>query len=142
MSNGCGGCLYCDFPYEAQLPVKTDKGYETRLFESIDDIWDVIDLIIRETRELNKIEGNEFDLNSNIIAQIPFFACSNNLIDSNHSRMINQYVYCTDLGTPAYPGSFGEQPARWIQFFFIIKNALAKKQKKMYDEEKRKVKNG
>ena len=138
MSDGCGGCLYCDFPYEAQLPVKTDKGYETRLFESIDDIWDVIDLIIKETRELNETTGKGFDVNKNIITQIPFFACFNHLIDPSYSKLIEQYLYCTETGTPAYPGSYGEQPVKWVKLFFIIKNAIAKKQAMIQEKEKKK----
>ena len=138
MSDGCGGCLYCDFPYEAQLPVKTDKGYETRLFESIDDIWDVIDLIIKETRELNETTGKGFDVNKNIITQIPFFACFNHLIDPSYSKLINKYLYCVETGTPAHEGCYSQQPARWVQYFFIIKNAMAKKQKMIQEKAKKK----
>ena len=53
---------------------------------------------------------------------------------------MNRYIYCTETGTPAFSGSYGEQPAKWVQYFFIIKNALAKKEKRKYDEMNRKAK--
>ena len=46
--------ILCEFPYEAQLPVKTENGYETREFKSQDDVWAVIDLIAQETKEFNE----------------------------------------------------------------------------------------
>ena len=137
MSDGCGGCQYCDFPYEAQLPVKTDKGYEKRTFNNKDDVWAVIDLIAKETKSFNKKKGKEFDVTLSIISQIPFFACMNSVRDKEYLKLLNKYLYCTETGTPAYLGSYGEQPARWVEHFFIIKNALAKKEKQMHDKIKR-----
>ena len=136
MSESCGGCQYCEFPYEAQLPVKVNGNYEIREFKSKEDIWSVIDLIIEETIELNKVQGNEFDITSNVKAQIPFFTCFNHIRDKKYTKLINRYVYSIETGTPAYKGSYGEQPAKWIEYFFIIKHALAKKEKDMYDKVK------
>ena len=113
MSDGCGGCPYCDFPYEAQLPVKTENGYETREFRSQDDIWVVIDLIAQETKEFNE--------------------------DEKYMKLLNKYLYCTETGTPAHSGSYGEQPARWVQYFFIIKNAMAKKMNNVKEKAKKDV---
>ena len=140
MSDGCGGCQYCEFPYEAQLPVRTDKGYEKRTFNNKDDVWAVIDLIAQETKSFNKNKGGDFDVNLSIISQIPFFACMNSVRDNAYLKLINQYIYCTETGTPAYSGSYGEQPARWVEHFFIIKNALAKKEKQMHEKAKREAK--
>ena len=127
MSDGCGGCPYCEFPYEAQIPVNTGNGYETREFRSQDDVWAVIDLIAQETKEFNEEKGKEFDVAKSIATQIPFFACFNHVRDENHLKLMNKYIYCTETGTPAHSGDYGEQPARWVQYFFIIKNAMAKK---------------
>ena len=140
MSESCGGCQYCEFPYEAQLPVKVNGNYEIREFKSKEDIWSVIDLIIEETIELNKVQGNEFDITSNVKAQIPFFTCFNHIRDKKYTKLINRYVYSIETGTPAYKGSYGEQPAKWIEYFFIIKHALAKKEKDMYDKVKNEAK--
>ena len=74
-----------------------------------------------------------------IATQIPFFACLNQARDEKYSKLLNQYIYCTEAGVPAYSGSYGEQPARWVQYFFIIKNALAKKQKMIQEKAKKDV---
>ena len=139
MSDGCGGCRYCEFPYEAQLPVKTENGYETREFRSQDDVWAVIDLIAQETKEFNEQKGKEFDVAKSIAAQIPFFACVNHVRDEKYMKLLNKYLYCTETGTPAHSGSYGEQPARWVQYFFIIKNAMAKKMNNLKEKAKKDV---
>jgi len=140
MSDGCGGCQYCDFPYEAQLPIKTEKGYEKRTFKDVEDVWAVIDLIAQETKTFNEQKGREFDVSKSILAQLPFFTCINHIRDKKYLKLLNQYVYCTETGTPAYSGSYGEQPARWVEYFFIIKNALAKKQQQMHEQATREAK--
>ncbi len=140
MSDSCGGCQYCDFPYEAQLPVKTEKGYEKRIFKNVDDIWAVIDLIAQETKTFNKKQGKAFDITKSISAQLPFFACVNHVKNKKYMKLLNKYLYCTETGTPAHIGSYGEQPARWVQYFFIIKNVLAKKEQQMQDKARREAK--
>ena len=139
MSDSCGGCPYCEFPYEAQLPVKTEDGYETREFESQDDVWAVINLITQETKEFNEEKGKEFDVAKSITAQLPFFACINHVIEKKYIKLLNKYLYCTETNTPAYSGSYGDQPARWVQYFFIIKNAMAKKQSQIKEKAKKDV---
>ena len=47
-------------------------------------------------------------------------------------KNIERYVYCEQFGISPYPGSYGQQPAKWVDRAFIIKNTLAKK-KKFYD---------
>tara|TARA_R100000234_G_scaffold116746_1_gene94189 strand:+ start:134 stop:568 length:435 start_codon:yes stop_codon:yes gene_type:complete len=140
LSDSCGGCSYCKFPYKARLPIATKKGYETRTFNNIDDVWDVINLLIMETKQVNRQTGKEFDIVESLIVQIPFFACINQIRDEKYLKLINKYIYCTETNTPAYKGSYSEQPARWVQYFFIIKNALAKKQKMMTDKMKKEAK--
>ena len=118
MSDSCGGCPYCEFPYEAQIPVNTGNGYETREFKSQDDVWVVIDLIAQETKNFNEEQGKDFDLAKSITSQIPFFTCFNHIRDEKYLKLLNKYLYCTETGTPAHSGSYGEQPARWVQYFF------------------------
>jgi hypothetical protein len=140
MSDGCGGCQYCEFPYEARLPVITENGYETRTFESQDDIWAVIDLIAQETKEFNEKKGKDFDVSQSILSQIPFFTCINHIRSDKYLNLITKYLYCVETGTPAHKGVYGEQPAKWVEYFFIIKNALAKKEKRMRDKATREAK--
>ena len=139
MSDSCGGCQYCEFPYEAQIPVNTGNGYETREFKSQDDVWAVIDLIAQETKKFNEEKGKDFDVGKSIRSQIPFFTCLNHIRDEMYLKLLNKYLYCTQTGTPAHNGDYGEQPARWVQYFFIIKNAMAKKQNMMQEKAKKDV---
>jgi hypothetical protein len=140
MLESCGGCSYCEFPYEAQIPVATEDGYGIRKFETKDDVWEVIDLIAQETRIFNEEKGKDFDVAKSIAAQIPFFTCINHIRDDKYMKLFNKYLYCTETGTPAHSGSYGEQPARWVQYFFIIKNAMAKKKKMIQDKASKEVK--
>ena len=139
MSDSCGGCPYCEFPYEAQIPVNTGNGYETREFKSQDDVWAVIDLIAQETKKFNEEKGKEFDVGKSIRSQIPFFTCFNHIRDEKYLKLLNKYLYCTETGTPAHKGSYGQQPARWVQYFFIIKNAMAKKMNNVKEKAKKDV---
>ncbi len=139
MSDSCGGCQYCEFPYEATIPVNTGNGYETREFKSQDDVWAVIDLIAQETKNFNEEQGKDFDLAKSIRSQIPFFTCFNHIRDEKYLKLLNKYLYCTETGIPAHNGCYGEQPARWVQYFFIIKNAMAKKQNMIQEKAKKDV---
>ena len=139
MSDSCGGCQYCEFPYEAQIPVNTGNGYETREFKSQDDVWAVIDLIAQETKKFNEEKGKEFDVVKSITSQIPFFGCFNHIRDEKYLKLLNKYLYCTETGTPAHKGDYGDQPAKWVQYFFIIKNAMAKKQSQLKEKAKKDV---
>ena len=139
MSDSCGGCPYCEFPYEAQIPVNTGNGYETREFKSQDDVWAVINLIAQETKNFNEEQGKEFDLVKSIKSQIPFFTCFNHIRDEKYVKLLNKYLYCTETGIPAHNGCYGEQPARWVQYFFIIKNAMAKKMNNVKEKAKKDV---
>ena len=139
MSDSCGGCPYCEFPYEAQLPVKSENGYETRNFKTQDDVWAVIDLIAQETKSFNEEKGKEFDVVKSIVSQIPFFTCFNHIRDEKYLKLLNKYLYCIETGTPAHSGDYGDQPARWVQYFFIIKNAMAKKMNNVKEKAKKDV---
>lgn len=100
---------------------------ETRTFNGVDEVWDVIDLLIEEVLEVNE-SGNKFDVSKSVNAQIPFFTCPNHLIEKEIQRDIQRYVYCTETSTPAYSGDFGKQPAIWVDRYFAIKQAFAKRE--------------
>ena len=48
--------MYHKYPYNAQIPILIDGKYETRTFTSNEEVWDVIHLLIAETKE-NRIEA-------------------------------------------------------------------------------------
>ena len=86
--------------------------------------------------------GGDFDEDKSLIAQIPFFTCPNHFYNRDISKDIERYSYCNDNGVQPYPGSFGEQPAKWVKKYFTIKSAFAKKESIMIDKQKAKAKSG
>ena len=136
MGAPCGGCEFHNFPYTSQIPVLIDGKKEVRTFNNVDDVWDVIDLLIKEVKDFNG-EGTEFDIGKSVNAQLPFFTCVNNMFDSNIQRDIQRYIYCTELGVSPYKGEYGQQPFKWIDRFFFIKSAFAKKEAMQIDKQKR-----
>ena len=101
-----------------------DGRYPKLLFKSDDDVFDIIDKLITETKEANKDLGKDFNIAKSINSQISFFACRNIFLDKQSQKDISRYLYCTKMKTPPYPGSFSEQPLRWVRKSFIIKNAI------------------
>ena len=116
-------------------PLLIDGKRKVLTFKSIDDVWDIIDLLIEEVYENNK-KGKEFDVAQSINAQLPFFSCRNFFIDNEIQKDIQRYIYCKDNNVPPYEGSYDNQPALWVETYFIIKSAFAKKEKSMIDKNK------
>ena len=110
--------------------MKINGIYETRTFNNSEDVWEVIDLIIEETKEMNESHGKSFDVASSVQSQLPFFSCKNVIFDKEIQQDIERYIYCEDFKTSPYSGSFDEQPSKWVQKSFIIKKAINKIQNK------------
>jgi len=107
-----------------------DGRREKRTFECNEDVLEVVDLIIAETKQANEEQGRDFDIAGSVVSQMPFFACNNVFFDNKIQKDIQRYIYCEKFGVPPYKGSYGEQPANWVSKAFTIKAALAKKEKK------------
>ena len=60
-----------------------------------------------------------------INAQLPFFTCRNIIFDKDIQKDIKRYLYCKDLGINPYKGSYGEQPAKWVDSYFVMRKAFA-----------------
>ena len=135
MFEACQGCQYEEYPYEAQIPVLVNGSRPVWKFESDEDVWKVIDLIIEEINESNS-KGNEFDIVPSIQAQLPFFTCSNAVHSKKDQKDIQRYLYCEKFNIPAYKGSYGEQPCLWVDKAFVIRNAFAKLEKKQINKVK------
>jgi hypothetical protein len=121
--------MYHTYPYKAQIPVLIEGKYETRTFTSKDDVWEVIDLIIAETKEENE-KGSSFNIASSVMAQLPFFACSNVMMDQKAQQDISRFVYVRNFNVPAYNGSYGEQPKKWVEKSFLLNNLLERQKAK------------
>ena len=96
----------------------------------MDDVWAVADLIIEETTQVNQEQSKSFDVAESLVAQIPFFACSNQFMDISLNSDIERYVFCEKFNIPPYEGSYDNQPAKWVRRAFAIRKAIAKKEKK------------
>jgi len=121
--------MYHTYPYKAQIPVLIEGKYETRTFTSKNDVWGVIDLIIAETKEENE-KGSSFNIASSVMAQLPFFACSNVMMDQKAQQDISRFVYVRNFNVPAYNGSYGEQPKKWVEKSFLLNNLLERQKAK------------
>ena len=121
--------MYHTYPYKARIPILIDGKYETRIFTSKKDIDSVIKLLINEVREINK-EGKDFNIAESIVKQLPFFACINTLLDKQSQKDISRYVYSESFGISPYKGSYGEQPAKWVEKSFLIKSIIERKKTK------------
>ena len=108
---------------------------ERRKFTCDEDVWEIIDLLIEETKEVN-LEGRSFDIARSVNAQIPFFACRNIIYSKDCQKDIQRYIYCKEFGVSPYKGSFDKHPSKWIDKSFIIKKALAKKENAQIEKAK------
>ena len=136
LNEGCGGCQYESYPYKARLPVLIDGNYETWEFKSDEDVLEVIDLIIEETKQFNIEFNKDCDISDSVYTQLPFFGCRNILFSKDIQIDIQRYIYCKELNVPPYEGGYGSQPFLWVERFFIIKSALAKYEKGIIDAAK------
>lgn len=121
--------MYHTYPYTAQIPVLIDGKYETRTFTSDDEVWDVIRLIIDETtKEIDK--GSNLNIAESVMAQLPFFSCSNLMIDEQAQKDIARFSYSKQFKISPYKGSYGEQPKKWVEKSFLLNNLIERQKAK------------
>ena len=130
IDGNCEGCPYHVYPYTAQSPVMENGKYITKEFRSDEDVWVIIDSIIKETNTVNKEQKKNFGVAESVASQIPFFACINRVLNQKVQNDIARYLYCDKFKMPAYKGSYGDQPYRWVKKSIILGNIINKKQKK------------
>tara|TARA_R110002020_G_scaffold264219_4_gene478955 strand:+ start:336 stop:803 length:468 start_codon:yes stop_codon:yes gene_type:complete len=137
LNQGCGGCQYEHYPYEAQLPIIIDGKRPTWEFKSDEDVWKVIDLIIQETKDFNLENNKDFDVGNSVYTQLPFFGCRNILNDSKIQKDIQRYIYCEKFNVKPFNGSYGEQPYLWIETSLLIRKYMAKIESKQIESAKK-----
>tara|TARA_Y100001963_G_C6731780_1_gene424332 strand:- start:167 stop:640 length:474 start_codon:yes stop_codon:yes gene_type:complete len=134
IDEGCGGenCHLHEFPYKVKnILLGAGKGKVE--FNNINDVWEYITLLQVETKKHRKKGGTFTDLN-NIFEQLPFFVCRNKIIDEKAQKDIARYVYTKDTGTPPYSGSYGDTPHIWLQKYYIIKQAMMFRDRKLKEK--------
>ena len=104
-------------------------------FTDVNDIWDYIILLKKES-ENQKKQGSLFTTLNNVFEQLPFFCCYNNILNEECQEDISKYVYCTYTNTPAYSASYNDTPATWVEKYYIIKQALGIREKKLTENMK------
>tara|TARA_R110002020_G_scaffold73987_1_gene189642 strand:+ start:3953 stop:4333 length:381 start_codon:yes stop_codon:yes gene_type:complete len=119
--------MYHEYPYKAQIPILIDGKYETRVFTSKEQVWDVIRLLISETKE-NIEEGSNLHIAESVMAQLPFFSCINTIMDNQSQKDISRLMYSRQFNISPYKGSYGEQPKKWVEKSFLL-NHLIERQK-------------
>ena len=100
-----------------------------REFNSDSDVWEIIDLIVDETEEANA-NGGSFNIGESVSAQLSFFSCKNVILDSKSQKDIARYIYSKDFGVPPYKGSYGDQPQKWVEKSWAIKNLIDRQKSK------------
>ena len=126
--------MYHEYPYKAQIPILIDGKYETRTFTSDDEVWNIIRLLIDETKQHIK-EGSNLHIAESVMAQLPFFACSNMIMDTKAQKDIARFMYARQFKISPYKGSYGEQPKKWVEKSFMINHIIERQKAKV-------VKNG
>ena len=75
-----------------------------------------------------------------VFQQVKFFSCVNNFIDPVYQADISKYIYSQNTRTQPYNGSYGEQPALWIEKYFTIKKCIAEMEKVSLNKHRKKAK--
>ena len=117
------------YPYTAQIPILIDGKYETRTFTSDDEVWDVIRLIIDETKQSIE-KGSNLNIAESVMAQLPFFTCQNIMIDEQAQKDIARFSYSKQFNLSPYKGSYGEQPKKWVEKSFLLNNLIERQKAK------------
>ena len=121
--------MYHEYPYKAQIPVLIDGKYETRTLTSDDEVWDIIRLLIDETQEhIN--EGSNLHIAESVMAQLPFFTCTNMVMDNQSQKDIARFMYARQFKISPYSGSYGEQPKKWVEKSFLLNNIIERQKAK------------
>jgi hypothetical protein len=97
-------------PYTVQSPIT----YEQRRFETIDDIWNEIELVCQEC------EPNRFSVGQNLHFNIPLFCNPQDLIEDWMNEMINDYCYCQRFNLSL--GTLDQADSDRLACFAIIEN--------------------
>tara|TARA_R100001163_G_C5041674_1_gene179678 strand:- start:741 stop:1157 length:417 start_codon:yes stop_codon:yes gene_type:complete len=127
MADNCGGCPFHTYPYNATPPI---GGAGVLKFTCDEDVWEVIDDLILEAKYYQS-EGRDWDTAQSVSSQLVFFACRNIVYSKECQRDIQKYLYCKEFSVSPYEGDYSKHPASWIEKSFIIRNALAKKEKEI-----------
>ena len=130
---------FSSLPYEFNGIIPELDGSKKR--ETITSKEDIMDYAMRLKEESEELNGSGPDALIAVFEQLPFFCCFSNIYDSDCQQDIEKYLYCNETSTPAYSGTYNDTPKMWIQKYYIIKTALALREK-LSREKLQEAKNG
>ena len=132
IEKGCGGCNWHEFPYEIDSIISSDKRKKI-IFNNQDDIRNYVTLLQIESKEHQK-RGSSFSTLNDVFEQLPLFVCNNNIISEKAQKDVSRYIYSTSTNTPPYRGSYGDTPHIWVQKYYIIKEAMMLRDRKLREK--------
>ena len=121
--------MYHEYPYKAKIPILIEGKYETRTFTSNNEVWDIIRLLVDEAKQHIK-EGSNLHIAESVMAQLPFFACSNVVLNKNAQKDISRFMYARQFKISPYKGGYGEQPKKWVEKSFLLNNLIQRQKSK------------
>ena len=71
------------------------------------------------------------------MTQLPFFACTNTIINDNAQKDIARFMYARQFKISPYKGSYGDQPSKWIEKSFLLTNLLERQKAKAFNNGKK-----
>jgi len=101
-------------PFSLPFTVQSPITYEQKRFETVEDIWDEIELVCQEC------EANKFTLGQNLFFNIPLFCNPEDLIENWMTEMINDYSYCQRFNLSL--GTLDQASSDRLACFAIIEN--------------------
>ena len=121
--------MYHEYPYKAKIPILIEGKYETRTFTSNNEVWDIIRLLVDEAKQHIK-EGSNLHIAESVMAQLPFFACINIMLDKNAQKDISRFMYARQFKISPHKGSYGEQPKKWVEKSFMLTHIIERQKAK------------
>ena len=133
IDSNCEGehCHFHEFPYKTKNILSNGLKKQVE-FDNKADVWEYVNLLCEESEMSQR--GNKFSTLNNVWEQLPFFVCTNKILNEECQNDISKYIYCKDTGTPPYSGAYGDTPSKWIAKYYIIKQAIMLKEQKSRDK--------
>ena len=116
------GERFKEFPYTAHGIISGEDGKNPEeTFTNVDDVLDYALRLKKESEDFHGENANMFKTALDVFEQLAFFTFVGHLVDSDSQKDIKRYLYSTETQTPPYKGDFGDQPALWVDKYFMIK---------------------
>lgn len=106
-------------------PLDEDNPKDTFPYEAIDFETNERVQIHDEGELWDTIMAWKMPAERKYLAAINKLASPKNLLDLASQSVIKQFIYCRDMSTPAFSGSYGDQPTWWLDSVDVMTYNLA-----------------